>query len=122
MSERVLYRYEDVAVSTGYDEWGYSSGSRVELYLREYPVLRETPKGVWISLSCGEFHALGDQCERFVLLGARRRFACPTREEALDSFLARKRRQLSIHKARIRHVESAIAAAEDVRRRAAVPA
>lgn len=57
------------------------------IVVREYEVLRETPKGVWLDVDDGE---------RFVLLGARKRYACPTMREAQDSFIARKRRQIRI--------------------------
>lgn len=46
-------------------------------------VTKTTPKGVW----------LGD---RFVLRDVRKRFACPTLHEALESFVARKDRQIRI--------------------------
>lgn len=57
--------------------------------LDAYPVLRETAKGVW----------LWDRDEvrqRFVLREGKKQWACPTVNDALASFLARKRRQLSL--------------------------
>lgn len=83
------YRFEDHLVSAGVDEFDNSLGpARVEVNLRDFKVLKETPKGVqlqsWI------------QDRRFVLRDCRKRYACPTIAEALESFLARKRKQISI--------------------------
>lgn len=79
--------------------------------LQEYEILRTTPKGVWIRR--GSSYGLhGD--ERFVLLGARKRFACPTKEEALESFIARKKAQKRIYEARARHAERALKIAKNM--------
>lgn len=74
-------------------------GSSPEIYERKFEVLKETPKGVWIK---------DWDRKRFVLRGARKRYACPTREEAYQSFYARKARQVRILKARIREVEEIV--------------
>lgn len=96
----VWYRYIDHRVSLGYDyEFDRSSGSRAAVYLREYDVLRHTPKGVWLDV---------DGADRFVLKQAHKRFACPTIEEAKQSFIARKLRQVQIHEARVRHAKEAL--------------
>jgi hypothetical protein len=50
--------------------------------------------------------------KKFVLKDARKRFACPTPEEAMESFIARKKRQRGILKAQLVHVEEAIDIAE----------
>jgi hypothetical protein len=99
----MFYRYEDVsyAVLSNAETESWTSQLRVEL--REYPVLRRTPKGVWIDV--------GPQCfgyahPRFVLLSARKRFACASIEEA------RKRRQASIYEARARRARQALALLE----------
>jgi hypothetical protein len=83
------YRYEIVRYSNGVDEYdnplpGYS----VAVEVRDFMVSRHTPKGVWIKTWA--------ENERFVLKDARKRYACPTKEEALDSFIARQRRRISI--------------------------
>jgi len=89
----VWYRYEDVAYShLSLDVNGgesYYSTLRVEL--REFEVARHTPKGVWLRVGWDE---------RWVARSARKRFACPTVEEARESFRARKLRQMKIHEAR----------------------
>jgi hypothetical protein len=64
-----------------------------------YRVTKCTPKGVWVSLGYGVK-------EKFILNDARRRWAYPTKELALESFRIRKERQImhsndSIEKANI---------------------
>lgn len=111
----VWYRYEDVHYAAPADEFGDSLGhGSCEVRLREFEVLRTTPKGVWLSMALGEFRIISEPLERFVLRDARRRFACPTKEEAMESYKARKRAQIRIYKARAARAERALNAAEFV--------
>ena len=104
MSGEVWYRYEDRRYAEPVDEWGDSYGTgRLEVNLIKIPVRKHTPKGVWLGWS-----APG----RFVLTSARKRYACPTAEEAKESFIARKKRQASIYRARLRDAEEAIRLAQ----------
>lgn len=77
------------------------------IVLERYPVIRETPKGVWLALGFGD--------RRFVLRTARKRWACPTEDEALESFKARKRRQCRILRAQLKHAATALAQVENDR-------
>jgi hypothetical protein len=89
------YRMEDKLYASPVDEFGEPVGGptlTVEVYA--YPVLKHTKKGVW--LHCG-FGII----KRFVLNNAKKQWASPTLEEAKASFLARKKRQEAIYKARI---------------------
>ena len=71
-----FYRYEDA----------YNSEEKP--YLLKFRVLRHTPRGVMI-------HEYGR--EKFVLAGVNgKRYAYPTEEDALRSYLARKRRAIAI--------------------------
>lgn len=94
----IWFRVEDVLRENTWNEYGPPS---VHVVTREYPVAKVTPCGV--RLACG----------RFVLRVARKRYACPTREEAMQSFLARKKRQASILRSRLGFVEEAIRQAEE---------
>lgn len=91
----VWYRYVDVCYAAPVNEDGdvYPGvkGDR-KVQLRELQVIRATPKGVWLYDRYGH--------ERFVLRDATKRYACPTKEEAIVSFVARKKRQLGIYEAR----------------------
>ncbi len=95
------YRYTDSRVcGVGYDgdvEWG---NSQCKIYLQELEVLKETPKGAWLN---------NHGTRRFVLRTAHKRFACPTKEEAKESFLARKRAHLRHLHRKVRDIEEAIA-------------
>lgn len=70
----------------------------VSVHYETFPVLRHTPKGVWLDTFIGK---------RFVLRDARKRFACPTPEEALESLKARNRRRCTILRAQLRDAEAA---------------
>lgn len=97
MSEREYwYRIEEQTYAAAVDEFGTSYGpGRLELRLKCFEVLYYTPKGVWL-------HVLNWNPRKFVLREATKRFACPTKEEALESFIARKERQATILEARAR--------------------
>lgn len=82
----VMYRYEESQFDETYSR----------LWLRIFPVIKTTKHGVWIDL--------GYERKRFVLQGARKCFANPTKEEAALSFLARKRRQVRILEAQLARV------------------
>lgn len=102
----VLYRYEDWQSTGPTDEWGYSVGpSTTNVNLREYRVIRTTPKGAWI-----EYYGLN----KFVKLDARKRFACPTKEEALASFMARKKKQIHILSSQLQNAETALRMADRI--------
>lgn len=101
------FRYEEVRYGTGYtDQSGeyVSTGSYVKLQLREYQVLKHTPRGVRI-----DDYRLGG---RFISRDWNKQWACPTVEEARLSFIARKKRQMLILRARLQQAEEAMALAE----------
>lgn len=77
----IWYRYDGYATETG------------SPYLGKYPVVKTTAKGVWIDV-WGK--------HRFVLLDARKRWAYPTKELALNSFLIRRTKQVQL----ARHLEA----------------
>ena len=98
------FRYVDFLTAPPLDEWESPCGQpSVNVVLCKYLVARVTPKGVWLK-------GIDDR-QRFVLAAARKRFACPTKEEALESFLARKKSQLRIYATKINNVNTAIALA-----------
>lgn len=104
----VLYRYEDVLVTSALGEYGIS---QVDVKLREYPILKKTAKGMWIDLcGMGPFKraTLDSGTRRFVLDRSTKQFACKTIQEARKSFVARKCRQISIYKARLGQAERAL--------------
>jgi len=92
MSEEFWYRYEDRSYSTIIDADREIFGSEVKLECRQYRVIKHTPKGVWLDVYGRK---------RFVLNSAIKRFACSTRVLALESFIARKDRQIGIYTSRL---------------------
>lgn len=116
----VLYRYVETHYAPPADEFGdigRGPGS-VDVSLREYSILRRTPRGCWISLDwwrpgeSGNISLASTSGERFVLTSARKRFVCPTEAEARTSFVARKKAQIRIHKACIERAARALSAFE----------
>lgn len=95
------YRYEDVQWAPPFDENENAMGSgSLSVELRSFTVAKTTSKGVWL-------HQYGGS-DRFVRREARKRFACPTQQEALESFIARKERQQSILTAQLNRATSAL--------------
>ena len=95
----IVYRYESFRY--GYtDEFDRPRGSSVEVELRIFHVVKRTPKGFWIDLGFGS--------RRFVRSQGTKRYAHETPELAMQSFIARKRRQLQILHAQIEHAEQAL--------------
>lgn len=104
MQGDIWYRFENHLESAGVDEWDNPLGPpQVRVNIRKFVVEKETPKGVWLQAAF---------FRRFVLRGARKRYACPTLEEALESFKARKQAQLRILNTQIGRVELALYHAE----------
>lgn len=103
------FRYEEVRRGTGYtDEGGeyVSTGSYVELQLREFRVIKQTPCGVRID-DWRSPHG------RFISRDWNKQWACPTVELARQSFIARKRRQAGILEAQLRQAKEAMQLAQD---------
>ena len=96
----VWYRFDGRRYAAPVDEYGDSVGrGSLELIQWAYPVLRRTPKGVWLNVH-------GDP--RFAYAECRKRFACPTIDEALESFIARKTRQAAIYRSRAQDADDFI--------------
>lgn len=98
----VWYRYEDKTYAS-VDEWD-NVHTHTELQLHEFEVANHTPKGVWI-FTFGRFDINGLRAsdarreKRYILGTANKMFALPTKQLALESFVARKEKQANIHEA-----------------------
>lgn len=84
-----LYRFHEVLYSE----------RRVMLVKSIFNVIKETPTGVWI-----DYHGT----KKFVSLQSHKKFACKSEEEALESFKARKRRQVKILRTQLARAEMAL--------------
>lgn len=94
MSE-FLYRF-DSYVSV--DEYGYVVDRHTTLTLQKFKILKRTKCGVWID---------SYNKQKFVNLERNKKFACATPEEALQSFIYRKKRQISILTSQLNEAEIA---------------
>ena len=91
--EDVLYRVEAIRYSYVIDpDMELYGTTKPELQVYWYPVTKRTPCGAWIE-------------GRFVNLQANKRFACNTIEEAVESFVARRQRQIRILKKKLQYAE-----------------
>lgn len=99
-TEDKLYRYEacsySIVIDADRDEYG-STGPKLEL--REYRITAKTPKGHWI----GYFEGAKD---RWVSKTSRKRYAYPTKEEALEGYRQKKL-------AFVRHAEANLSRAKE---------
>jgi hypothetical protein len=91
-----FYRYDEIK-SGGYymDEWGDMvkfGKPNVSIKLTEYEVIKGTLKGKWICPVDWLNHS--DLFKKWI--STRSKFAWDTKEKALESFIARKTRQISI--------------------------
>jgi hypothetical protein len=92
-----LYRFDSHRCSAGVDEWDNPlPGCVLTVRLYTYPIVKRTPKGVWINV-------YGDR--RFIRLGTKKSFALPTEEEAKASFIARKKAHIRILTEQLRRAE-----------------
>jgi hypothetical protein len=106
-SEEYWYRYLAFCESAGIfdNEWSESCCYDIRLSCFEYRVIKHTPKGVWLR----QPYCMG---EKFVLKDARKRFAHPTKREALISYIARQKRRILILNSQIRDSEMGLRVAD----------
>lgn len=74
-----------------YRYYQYSTQGTIRVALSEFVMIKETPKGYWIA-----YKEINPSEKKWVSKKARKRFAYPTKEQALQSFICRKNRQISI--------------------------
>jgi hypothetical protein len=94
------YRYEAFRETWSEESLGYD----IRLHCFECRVIKHTPKGVWLQRPY-----VGDKT--FVLKDAKKRFAYPTKREALISYIARQKRRLSILRSQIEDSEMGLCVA-----------
>ena len=88
-----FYRYIINQYALGYNDDYPSSGYvGTKLELQEYSLVKETPKGYWISYGDSDFHGF----QKWVSKTSRKRFAYPTEKEALNNFIIRTTRRAEI--------------------------
>lgn len=116
------YRYRETHYAAPLDEYDRPCGQgSTKIHLDEYEVLKTTEKGAWIKLGvtwADDATSLEDKFrvveKRFVRKDGKKRFACPTRAEAMEQFRQRKRRHREILSAQIARVDRALREAEKI--------
>lgn len=93
--------------------------SDLHVYHLSYYMIKETPCGYWISDQVAGKHVDEDMknpyfWKKWVSKTAKKRYAYPTKEEALESFLARKYRQAALARNTVEYAEEAIRKAEQI--------
>jgi len=100
-----------------YDQINYEYEAEVKL--NEYALLKETPCGYWILSDPIYYHVISkpmfaDGNKRWISKTARKRFAYPTKAEALNSFKIRKERQIGILSGQLENAKEALQKANDI--------
>lgn len=87
-----FYRYVLVQYASIHDDGEYGSqrilNPNPSLILHTYSLHKETPKGYWIGYG-HPFNGYQGEYSRWVSKTARKRYAYPTKEEALHNFIKR---------------------------------
>jgi len=85
----IFYRFDEILRETG-----------KEVYLIKFELLKETPKGYWIKEDFG--------FKKWVSKTAKKRFAYPTKKEALINLIKRKERQIRILESRLNEAKNVL--------------
>lgn len=96
VSQGFLYRFEETSYSVVIDADREEYGSRTDIELYAYPIVRRTPQGHTI-LTGG---SITGNPTRWVSDHTVKQFACPTIDKAKASYIARKKKQARIYEAR----------------------
>lgn len=112
MSEMKFYRYEarEYASLDVDGEFVSPIIPNPKLELSKYRLIKETPKGYWIGLE--SFHS--DIWKKWVSKTSRKRFAYPSKEEALAAYIKRTEKRVKILKRQIRSCEITLGFAESL--------
>jgi hypothetical protein len=95
----VMYRYDEIEYHTNAkDGFILPHGRNIKVELKTFDVVKRTRRGTWISL-VPIYMPIDEEDRRsrkFILSGARKKYACETIPEAKESYLRRKHRQIEI--------------------------
>ena len=97
------YRYEKrsvggIDVSGDYEHIYY----KIDFICEKFSIVKYTRCGVWIKL---DYYPYKD---KFVNLNAKKKYACLTKKEAIESFIKRKNRQIEIPTDQLYHAKKAL--------------
>lgn len=108
--ETVFYRvtFASVASLDQFGDFVKPLFPNIQIYFSEYKLVRETAKGWWIS------HSGYDNGKFWVSKTARKRYAYPSKDEALSAFIKRQERRVSILNAHVTKCNIAISIAQEL--------
>jgi hypothetical protein len=95
----LLYRYREEQVDQIYDTRPREAVKAMRLYLDSYPIIKFTRCGCWINIGSRK---------KFVNLDKNKKWAHDSREDAMISFIARKKRQAFILRNQLVRAEAAL--------------
>lgn len=109
-----FYRYETIQYAN-MDSETESISSRIpdiKIILHEFNLFRETPKGYWIGYGYPDgLHDKG----RWVSKTTKKRYAYPTKKEALNNFIKRTEKRVKILNAQLNACEISINLAKNIK-------
>jgi hypothetical protein len=107
MMTEVWHRFVDYQEGVGFSDDDFYSSSETRIRHIKLNVISHTAKGVWLDRGFGD--------RKFVLNEARKRYAYPTVELAKESFIIRKKRQISYARQTIENAEAALELIVDIK-------
>lgn len=124
-----FYRYEAVCYSNGLDQFGDPIKAlvpNVKIRLIEFGLVKETPKGYWIreGYTPDDTHFLSDYLcgkKKWVSKTSVKRYAYPTKEEAINNYIKRGERRVSILKGQLDVTEYGIMGAKRIQEQLTLP-
>ena len=93
----IFYRYE------------IAYGTVDNLVLREFTLAKETPGGYWISLG---LHSISK--DKWISKSSKKRYAYPTKEEALINYIKRTEKRLRILESQIKLCKTGLSQANEL--------
>jgi hypothetical protein len=95
-----LYRYREMQMDEIHSDDIHAAAKAMRLYRDSFPVIKHTRCGCWIDIGYGQ--------KKFVNLDARRKWAHASLEDAMKSFTARKKRQITILRHQLLKAEASV--------------
>jgi hypothetical protein len=95
-----LFRYREEQMDDIRSDNPREAVRAMRLYLDSYPIIKHTPCGCWIDIGCDR--------KKFINLDARRKWAHASLEDAMKSFSARKKRQVTILRHQLLKAEASL--------------
>jgi len=107
------YKYVQYAVKDMDGEFMNSPFPNPAMILEKYNLIKETPKGYWIAYGGGPNCLIGDK--QWISKTSRKRFAYPTKKEAMTNFVKRTESRIKILEKQVLTCKMALSAAKRIK-------